>query len=77
MIQYSICDMHFGILKSELNLGISVGILQVFSDKLFFLNLTRRQFPMFANKKKDLFRIELMFLQEVSIIVRVNMKPFR
>ena len=32
---------------------------------------------MFANKKKDLVRIELSFLQEVSIIVRVNMKLCR
>ena len=27
MFQYSICDMHFGIMKSELVLGISVRIL--------------------------------------------------
>ena len=32
---------------------------------------------MFANKKKDLVRIELSFLQEVSTIVRVNMKLCR
>ena len=43
MFQFSIFDMHFGIMKSELILGISVGILQVFSDKLFFLNSARRQ----------------------------------
>ena len=57
MFQYSICDIHFGIMKSELNVGISVGILQIFSDKLFFLNSTRRQILMFANKKKDLVKL--------------------
>ena len=66
--QYSTCDMHFSIVKSELILGISV-----------FLSSARHQIPyaLFANKKKDLVRIELTFLQEVSIIVRVNMKPRR
>ena len=68
MFQYSICDLHFGIMKSELILGISVGILLVFSDKLFFLNSARRQIPLFVNTKKNLVRIELT-LQEVSIIV--------
>ena len=48
-----------------------------FSDKSFFLGSARRQIPLFANQKKDLVRIELTFLQEVSIIVRVNMKPRR
>ena len=48
---------------------------EFFSDKLFFLNLSRRELPLIANKKKDLVRIELKFLQEVSIIVRLNMKP--
>ena len=52
MFQYSMCDMHLGIMKSELILGISVGIPQVFSDKLFFLNSTRRQIPLFANKRR-------------------------
>ena len=51
MFQYSICDMHFGIKQSELILGISVGILLVFSDKLFFLILARCQMPFFAKKK--------------------------
>ena len=74
MFQYSICDMHFGIIKFELIWGIFVEILLAFSDKLLFLNSI--QSPLFANKKKGLVRIELMFLQEVSIIVRVNMKPF-
>ena len=46
-----------------------------FIDKLFFPNKARRQIPLFANKKKDLVRIELTFSQEVSIIVTVNMKP--
>ena len=77
MFQYSICDMHFGIMKSELIWGISVGILQVFSVKLFFLNLARRQISLFANVKNDLVRIELTFLLEDSIIVRVNMKSHR
>ena len=63
--------MHFSIMKSELILGISDGILEVFSDKVFFLNSARRQIPLFTSKKKDLVR----FLQEVSIIVRVNMNP--
>ena len=54
MFQYSICDMHFGIMKSaELILGNSVEILEVYSDKLIFLNSARRQIPLFANKKKD------------------------
>ena len=56
------------IMKSESILGISVGILQVFSDKLFFLISARRQIPLFAIKK-DLVRIELTFYQEVSINV--------
>ena len=71
MFEYSICDMHFGIMKSELILGISAGILLVFSDKLSYLNLARRQIQLLANKMKDLVRMELTFLQEVSIIVRV------
>ena len=54
MFQQSICDMHFGIMESELIWGISVGILYVLSDKLFFLNSARRQIPFFANKKKVL-----------------------
>ena len=58
-------------------MGIFVRILKVFSDKLFFLHLARRLILLFANKKKDLVRIELTFLQEVSIIVRVNMKLCR
>ena len=57
MFQYSICDMHFGIMKSELIWGISVGIRLVYKDKLFFLNSTRRQIPLFANKRQDLVRI--------------------
>ena len=77
IIQYSICHMHFGILKSELILGISVGIHSVLSDKLLFLNSARSQIPLFANKKKDLVRIEITFSQKVSTIVRVNMKPRR
>ena len=72
MFQYSICDMHFCILKSEVILGISVRILV--SNKLFFLNSARRQILLFVNKKKNLVGIQLTFLQEVSIIVRVNMK---
>ena len=64
------------IVKSELILGISVGIFKVFSNKLFFLNSAKRQIPLFANKN-DLVRIELPFLQEVSIIVRVNMRQRR
>ena len=71
MFEYSICDMHFGIMKSELIWGISAGILLVFSDKLFYLNLARRQIQSLANKIKDLVRMELTFLQKVSIIVRV------
>ena len=42
MFQRSICDMHYDIMKSEVIWGISVGILEVFSDKLFFLNSARR-----------------------------------
>ena len=63
-------------MKSELILGFLTEFLS-FSIKLFFLNSARRQIPLFANKKKDLVRIELTFLQEVSIIVRVNLKPRR
>ena len=66
--QYSICDMHFGIMKSELILGISVGILKVFSVKLFFLNSARRQTPFFANKKKDLVRLELTFYRKFQLL---------
>ena len=73
MFQYSICDVHL----SELIWGISVGILLVFRNKLFFLNSARRQISLVANTKKDLVRIELTFLQEVSIIVSVNMEPRR
>ena len=52
--QYSIYDMHLGIMKSaELILGNSVEILKVYSDKLIFLNSARCQIPLFANKKKD------------------------
>ena len=51
--------------------------LSFFSNKLFFLNLARSQIRLLANKKKDLVRIELTFLQEVSIIVGANMKPRR
>ena len=69
MFQYSICDVHFGIMKSEL---IFVWILEVFSAKGFFLHSARRQIPLVANKKKDLVWIELTFLQEVSIIVSVK-----
>ena len=72
MFQYSICDMHFWIMKYKLILGISCIIFKVFSDKLFFLNSARHQIPLFANKKKELVRIELTFSQEVLIIVRVN-----
>ena len=61
MFQYSICDMHFGIIKSELIMGISVGILEIFSDKLLFLNSARHQIPLFANRKKHLVRIELTY----------------
>ena len=58
MFQYSICYMHFSIMKSELIFGISVGILEVFRDKaIFFLNSARRQIPLFAKKKKDLVRL--------------------
>ena len=60
-------------MKYELILGNSIGILLVFRDKLFFLD-SACQIPLFAKKKKDLVRIELTFLQELSVIVRVNMK---
>ena len=62
MFQYSIYDMHFGIMESELILGIPDEIIEVFSDKFFFYNSAMRQIPLFANKKKDLVRIELTFL---------------
>ena len=57
---FDVCDRHYDIIKSELILGISVRILLVFSNKLFFLNSARRQIPLFANKK-DLGRIEQTF----------------
>ena len=38
MFQYSICDMHFGIMKDGLISGISLGSLQVFSNRLLFFN---------------------------------------
>ena len=66
--------MHFGIMKSELIWGISVGILYFFSDKLIILNSVRRQTSLLANKK-DIVRIELTLLHEVSVNARVNMKP--
>ena len=53
MFQYLIYNMHFGIMKSELILRISIVIFKVFSNKLFFFNSARRQIPLFANKKKD------------------------
>ena len=51
----------------------------MFSDQLFFLNSARRQIQLFANKKKDLVRIELMFLQFFTVyyIAIKNMKPRR
>ena len=66
--------MHFGIMKSELIWGISVGILYFFSDKLIILNSVRRQTSLLANKK-DIVRIKLTLLHEVSVNARVNMKP--
>ena len=51
MSQCSICDMYFGIMKSELIWEISVGILYVLSDKLFFLNSARHQIRLFVKKK--------------------------
>ena len=68
MFQYSICDMHFGIMKSKLILGISVGNLKIFSDELFFLNSARRQTPLFVNKIKDLVRIELTFYRKSQLL---------
>ena len=67
MSQFSICNKHFGIMKSELILGTSVGILTVLNDKIFFLSSARRQIPLFAiSQNSD------NALQEVSIIVRVS-----
>ena len=68
MVQYSICYMHFGIMTSELILGISVEIRSVFSVKLIVLNSARRQIPLFANKKKDLVRIELTFYRKFQLL---------
>ena len=59
MFQYSIYDMHFGIIKSALIWAISVVILSVFRDKLFLIISARRQIRSLANKNKDLVRIEL------------------
>ena len=53
MFQYLMCDMYFGIMKSELILRISVRIFEVFSDKVFFFNSAKRQILLLANKKKD------------------------
>ena len=36
--------------------------------KLFFLNSARRQIPLFANKKKDLVRIELTFDRKIQLL---------
>ena len=56
MFQYSICDMHFSIMNSELILGFC---------KFLAINDSspaRGQIRLFANKKKDLVLIELTFL---------------
>ena len=68
MVQYSICYMHFGIKTSELILGISVRTF-IFSIELFFLNSARRQIPLFANKKKDLVRMELNFYRKFQLLL--------
>ena len=74
MFQYSICDMHFGITKSDLILGISVRIFYVFSNRYSSSISARRQILLFANKKMDLVRIEIVFNRKFSTIVRVNIK---
>ena len=64
----SICNIHFGIIKSEVILGISVRIFYIFSDKLSFLTSVRRLIPLFANKKKNLIRIELTFYGKFQLL---------
>ena len=74
MFHYSICVMHFSIMKSELIWGDFCRNSLFFSDKLIILNSVRRQTSLLANKK-DIVRFELTLLHEVSVNARVNMKP--
>ena len=49
-------------MKAVLISVISVGSLKKFSDRLFFLNSSKRHIRLFINKKKHLVRFELAFL---------------
>ena len=64
LFQYSICDMNFGIMESDLILGILspfIKFLAMNYSSSIRLGVRSRCLP----KKKDLARIELTFLQEV------------
>ena len=82
MCQYSICDMHFGILKDEMISEISVGTLQIFRDRIFTFNSAKRQVSLFTNKKMDLNRIEIVISGSCKYCgseheaVYVNLYPF-
>ena len=71
MCQYSICNIHFGIMKSELILGISVRIVYVLAinySSSIRLGVRSRCLPI----KEEFNQNWANVLQEVSIIVRVN-----
>ena len=55
--------------------GFYAGMLKICSHRIFFFDSAKRQVRLFANRKKDINRIELMFfrgvgIQEVKSIVR-------
>ena len=78
IFQCSICVMHFCILKDELISGMSVGILYMFSDRIFCFNSAMRQVRLFTDKKKHLNKIELFFFShKVANNVRGDVKPCR
>ena len=66
--------MHFGIMKSELFWGFLSEFFKFLAINCSFSIRLGARFRCLSIKKKDLDRIELTCLQEVSIIVRVNMK---
>ena len=50
------------MMKAVLISGISIGSPKMFSDRLFFLNSSKRHIRLFINKKKRLVRFKLAFL---------------
>ena len=71
-------------MKAVLISGISVGSLKKFSDRLFFLNSSKRHIRLFINKKKHLVSFELAFLfrklQLLSLIesmLKISVNKYR